>query len=63
MPQHVTVSDYDPAWPEAYARERKAITGILGDNCLAMVDGKPVSLVGRSYVVDLIEAVNAIVFN
>ena len=30
MPQHVTVSDYDPAWPEAYARERKAITGILG---------------------------------
>lgn len=34
-----------------------------GNNCLAMVDGKPVSLVGRSYVVDLIEAVNAIVLN
>lgn len=34
-----------------------------GDNCLAVVDGKPVSLVGRSYVVDLIEAVNAIVLN
>lgn len=34
-----------------------------GDNCLAVVDGKLVSLVGRSYVVDLIEAVNAIVLN
>lgn len=34
-----------------------------GNNCLAMVDGKSVSLVGRSYVVDLIEAVNAIILN
>lgn len=34
-----------------------------GNNCLAVVDGKPVSLIGRSYVVDLIEAVNAIVLN
>ncbi len=32
-----------------------------GANCLAVVDGTPVSLVGRSEVVDLIEAVNAIV--
>lgn len=34
-----------------------------GNNCLAVVDGTPVSLIGRSYVVDLIEAVNAIVLN
>lgn len=34
-----------------------------GNNFLAMVDGNPVSLVGRSYVVDLIETVNAIVLN
>lgn len=34
-----------------------------GDNCLAVVDGDPVSLVDRSRVVDLIEAVNAIVLN
>ena len=34
-----------------------------GNNCLAMVDGNPVSLVGRSYVVDLIETINAIVLN
>lgn len=32
-----------------------------GNNCLAVVDGKPVSLVKRSQVVDLIEAVYAIV--
>lgn len=32
-----------------------------GEQCLAVVDGEPVSLVSRSSVVDLIEAVNAIV--
>ncbi|MGM9538141.1 MAG: DUF4340 domain-containing protein [Candidatus Onthomonas sp.] len=34
-----------------------------GTNCIAVVDGEPVSLVSRSKVVDLIEAVNAIVLN
>lgn len=34
-----------------------------GSNCLAVVDGKPVSLVSRSQVVDLIEAVNEIVLD
>ena len=34
-----------------------------GNNCLAVVDGEPVSLINRSNVVDLIEAVNAIVLN
>ena len=34
-----------------------------GSSCLAVVDGEPVCLVERSYVVDLIEAVNAIVLN
>ena len=34
-----------------------------GDSCFAVVDGDPVSLVPRSEVVDLIEAVNAIVLN
>lgn len=32
-----------------------------GEQCLAVVDGQPVSLVPRSSVVDLIEAINAIV--
>lgn len=34
-----------------------------GELCLAEVDGKPVSLVRRSYAVDLIEAVHTIVLN
>jgi len=34
-----------------------------GDNCLAVVDGEPVSFVQRSGVVDLIEAVYGIVLN
>ncbi len=34
-----------------------------GTYCLAVVDGEPVSLVKRSSVVDLVEAVNAIVLN
>lgn len=34
-----------------------------GELCLAEVDGKPVSLVRRSYAVELIEAVHAIVLN
>ena len=34
-----------------------------GNDCLAVVDGEAVSLVERSYVVDLVEAVNAIVLN
>lgn len=34
-----------------------------GSSCLAVVDGEPVSLIDRSYVVNLIEAVNTIVLN
>ena len=34
-----------------------------GSNCLAVVDGESVSLVPRSEVVELIEAVNAIILN
>jgi hypothetical protein len=34
-----------------------------GDECLAVVDGEPVSFVQRSAVVDLIEAVHGIVLN
>ena len=34
-----------------------------GASCLAVVDGEPVSLVARSAVVDLMEAVRAIVLN
>lgn len=34
-----------------------------GENCLAVLDGEPLALLNRSYVVELIESVNAIVLN
>lgn len=34
-----------------------------GSSCLAVVDGQPTALVARSAVVDLVEAVNAVVLN
>lgn len=34
-----------------------------GDSCMAVVDGEPIALVARSEVVDLVEAVNAIILN
>ena len=36
MPQHVVISDYDPAWPEEFRREAAAIARILGDNLTAI---------------------------
>ena len=36
MPQHITVTEYNPLWPQLFAREAELIRGILGDNCLAV---------------------------
>lgn len=48
---------------ENYPEVRIELYRYDGAHCLAIVDGEPVSLVARSGVVDLIEAVNAIVLN
>ena len=34
MAQHVTVIEYDPAWPLEFEREASRIRGALGENCL-----------------------------
>lgn len=34
VPQHVTVVDYNPAWPELFAAERDLIAPVLGDHLL-----------------------------
>ena len=36
MPQHITVTEYNPDWPRMYAEEEKKITAILGENALAV---------------------------
>ena len=51
----VTLSDDTVIKVELYRHD--------GENCLAVVDGKPLGLVLRSKVVDLTEAVNGIVLN
>lgn len=36
MPQHITVSNYDPEWALKYVKERECITEILKENCLSV---------------------------
>ena len=36
VPQHITVVDYDPAWPLEYARERDRIAAILKENGISI---------------------------
>ena len=48
---------------ENYPEVRIELYRYDGTNCLAVVDGTPVSLVARADVVELIEAVNEIVLN
>ncbi len=33
-PQHITVVDYNPAWPELFAAERDLIAPVLGAQLL-----------------------------
>lgn len=33
-PQHITVADYNPAWPELFAAERDLIAPVLGAQLL-----------------------------
>ena len=55
--QYTTTDEED----ESKAYVRVGESQIIYEHCLAVVDGEPVSLVARSGVVDLVEAVNAIV--
>ena len=48
---------------ETYPQVEIVLYRYDGSYCLAEIDGEPVSLVVRSYVVDLIESVHAIVLN
>lgn len=48
---------------EAFPEVRIQLCRYDGSNCLALVDGVPTAFVKRIYMVDLMEAVNAIVLN
>lgn len=36
MRQHITVTEYDPRWPQKFQAESRLIRGILADNCIAV---------------------------
>ena len=36
MPQHVTIVDYDPSWPQRFREERDRLCGALGEAALAI---------------------------
>lgn len=36
MPQHLIVTDYNPAWPSLFEEEAKRIRKIFGKNCMAL---------------------------
>lgn len=36
MPQHITITEYNPNWPEIFEAEAQLIGAILGENCVAI---------------------------
>lgn len=48
---------------EEYPQVRIQLYRYDGKDCIAVVDGEPIALVERAYVIDLIEAVNSIVLD
>lgn len=62
MPQHITVVDYDPAWPSKYVRERDYITEILKDNCISIYHIGSTSVPGLSAkpIIDIMVVVRSL---
>lgn len=62
MPQHITVVDYDPAWPSKYVGERDYITEILKDNCISIYHIGSTSVPGLSAkpIIDIMVVVRSL---
>ena len=56
MPQHITVTEYNPDWPRMYAEEEKKIIAILGENALAVrhIGSTAVSGLAAKPVIDIL---------
>ncbi len=59
MPQHITVSEYDPSWPAQYEEERKRVAAVLKDNALAIYHIGSTSVPGLAAkpILDILAAV------
>ena len=68
MPQHITVLEYDRAWPLKYEKEKEKITAILKENCAGIWHIGSTAVPGLSakpildilYAVQSLEAVDAL---
>ncbi|HJG37841.1 GrpB family protein [Enorma phocaeensis] len=62
MPQHITVVDYDPMWPQAFEAERALLAEALGDNCTAIyhIGSTAVPCLAAKPIIDLMVAVRSL---
>lgn len=62
MPQHITVTEYNPDWPRMYAEEEKKITAILGENALAVrhIGSTAVPGLAAKPVIDILVSVRSL---
>lgn len=62
MPQHITVTDYNPAWPNLFEEEAKQIRKILGNNCRALyhIGSTAVSGLAAKPIIDMMPVVQNI---
>ena len=62
MPQHITVTDYNPKWPLQYAEERKRIAEILKENCISIYHIGSTSVPGLAAkpVIDIMAVVRSL---
>ena len=62
MPQHIIVSEYDPAWPLKYETEKEKIEAILEHNCIALyhIGSTAVPGLAAKPIIDIMAAVRSL---
>ena len=62
MSQHVTVTDYDPRWPQKYEEEKEKIRHILGEDLVAIYHIGSTSVPGLAAkpIIDIMAAVKSL---
>ena len=63
MRQHITVTEYDPLWPQKFQAESRLIRGILADNCLAIyhIGSTAVPGLAAKPIIDIMAVVKSLV--
>ena len=60
MPQHVTVTAYDPRWPQLYEREAAAISAALGGALSAIHHIGSTAVPGLAAIIDIMPVVHSL---